>query len=243
MENQSNSQNTLNAILEIIRGIAEKSDSDNYIYRGEPDIYDRVSSSLWRECERKMQTENFDIQAIEGLILDSAKNYTPEQEEIEIWAELQHYGGHTNLIDFTTDSHIALFFACDRFFDKPGRIIFLGEEAQDENQVEKKTQNPRNRIIAQKSVFIRPPTGVVEPDDVIIIPVHLKQPILGYLDKHHGISTETIYNDLHGFIRNQDIHQSACIEFYVGSMQQQTGDPENEHTSEVWTLWSGNWTL
>lgn len=138
MENQSNSQNTLNAILEIIRGIAEKSDSDNYIYRGEPDIYDRGSSSLWRECERKMQTENFDIQAIEGLILDSAKNYTPEQEEIEIWAELQHYGGHTNLIDFTTDSHIALFFACDRFFDKPGRIIFLGEEAQDENQVEKK---------------------------------------------------------------------------------------------------------
>ena len=40
--------------------------------------------------------------------------------------------------------------------------------------------------------------------------------ILGYLDKHHGISTETIYNDLHGFIRNQDMHQIASIAFYVG---------------------------
>ena len=219
--------------MEIIGKIAEKSDSDNYIYRGEPDRYDRVSSSLWRECKKKMRTEDFDIQAIEGLILDSAKNYTPEQEEIEIWAELQHYGGHTNLIDFTTDSHIALFFACDRFFDKPGRVLFLGEEAQNKNRVEKKPQNPRNRIIAQKSVFIRPPTGVVEPDDVIAIPAHLKQPILGYLDKHHGISTETIYNDLHGFIRNQAIHQIACIEFYVGSIQQPTGDPENADTSKT----------
>ena len=233
MESQSNPQDNLNAVLEIIGKIAEKSDSSNYIYRGEPRRHRKVSSSLWRECKRKMRTEVFDIQAIEESILELARNYTPEQEEIEIWAELQHYGGHTNLIDFTTDSHIALFFACDRFFDKPGRVIFLGEEAQNENRVKEKPQNPRNRIIAQKSVFIRPTTGVVEPDDIITIPAYLKQPILNYLDKHHGISTETIYNDLHGFIRNQDIYQIACIEFYVGSIQQQTGDPENEDTSET----------
>ncbi len=232
-QNPSNPQDDLNAVLEIIREVAEKSTSDNYIYRGEPRRHRKVSSSLWRECKRKMRTEDFDIQAIEGLILDSAKNYTPEQEEIEIWAELQHYGGHTNLIDFTTDNHTALFFACDRFFDKPGRVIFLGEGAQNENRVEKKPQNPRNRIIVQKSVFIRPPTGYVEPDDIITIPAHLKQPILSYLEKHHRISNETIYNDLHGFIRNQDMHQIACIEFYDGSIQQQTGDPENEDTSET----------
>lgn len=233
MENQSNPQEDLNAVLKIIREIAEKSESDDYIYRGEPRRHRKVSSSLWRECKRKMRTEDFDIQSIEEPILELAKNYTPEQEDIEIWAELQHYGGHTNLIDFTTDSHIALFFACDRLFDKPGRVIFVKEETQDENRVKTKPQNPRNRIIAQKSVFIRPPTGVVEPDDVITIPARLKQPILSYLDKHHGISTETIYNDLHGFIRNQDIHQIACIEFYVGSMQQPTGDPENADTSET----------
>ena len=233
MKNQPNPQNDLSAVLEILREIAEKSEGGNNIYRGEPEDYDRVTSSLWRECKRKMRTEVFDIQAIEESILELAKDYTPEQEEIEIWAELQHYGGHTNLIDFTTDNHIALFFACNRFSDKPGRVIFLGEDAQEKNRVEKKPQNPRNRIIAQKSVFIRPPTGVVKPDDVITIPAHLKKPILNHLDKHHGISTETIYNDLHGFIRNQDIHQIASIEFYVGSIQQHTGDAEDEHASKT----------
>ena len=53
------------------------------------------------------------------------------------------------------------------------------------------------------------------------------------MQKHHGISTDTIYNDLHGFIRNQDIHQIAGIEFYIGSIQQQAGDSENENTSET----------
>ena len=123
---KTGSKDDLNAVLEIIGKIAKKSDSGNYIYRGEPENYDRVSSSLWRECEKKMRTEDFDIQAIEGLILESAKNYTSEQEEIEIWAELQHYGGHTNLIDFTTDSHIALFFAYDRFLRQTRKSYFFG---------------------------------------------------------------------------------------------------------------------
>ena len=37
MKNQSNPQNDLNAVLGIIGKIAKKSDSGNYIYRGEPD--------------------------------------------------------------------------------------------------------------------------------------------------------------------------------------------------------------
>ena len=65
MESQSNPKDDLNAVLEIIGKIAEKSESGNYLYRVEPEDYDRVSSSLWRECKKKMQTEDFDIQAIE----------------------------------------------------------------------------------------------------------------------------------------------------------------------------------
>ena len=226
--NQSEPQNDLSAVLEIIRQIAEQSADGNYLYRGEPQRHRKVSSSLWRVCRRKMRTEDFDIQDIEEQILEEARKFTSEKEAIEIWAELQHYGGHTNLIDFTTDSHIALFFACDRFLNKPGRVILLGEVAQNENRVENNLENPRHRIIAQKSVFIHPPTGLVEPDDVITIPAHLKPAILRYLEKHNGISTETIYNDLHGFIRNQDIYQTTCMEFSVSITQQLRGESENE---------------
>lgn len=50
----------------------------------------------------------------------------------------------------------------------------------------------------------------------MLVPNHLKQPILEYLHRHHGISTETIYNDLYGFIQHQDVHQPAYFELYTG---------------------------
>ena len=95
-------------------------------------------------------------------------------------------------------------------------------------------RNPRHRVITQKSVFVRPPQGFIEPqeDDVVVIPVNLKQPMLNYLRKYHDISTETIYNDLHGFIRNQSIHQEAYIELYIGLSHDFKGDSENDNRTK-----------
>ena len=127
------------------------------------------------------------------------------------------------LIDFTIDNHIALFFACDGFLDKPGRIIlFQRTEKTNEDYKIREPQNPRNRVIAQKSIFVRPPKGFLESGqyDVIDIPKSLKEPMLDHLQKQHGISTKTVYNDLHGFIRNQSIHQRTYIEVYKNEIAQ-----------------------
>ena len=64
-------------------------------------------------------------------------------------------------------------------------------------------RNPRHRVIAQKSVFIRPPKGFIEPDenDIVTIPANFKEPLLQHLQHYHGISTEVIGNDLHGLIK------------------------------------------
>ncbi len=218
-----NTQETeLNRILEIIRRIAETTTDGDFIYRGEPQHYEKVSSSLWRECRKEIGTEEFDIEAIQGQMLQVAKDYTHETDNFEILTELQHYGGHTNLIDFTIDSHIALFFACDGSHDKLGRIILLkrSEGIDSEYRIDK-PRNPQNRIIAQKSIFVQPPKGYIEPEQFveINIPELLKKPMLDYLQKHHGISTQNIYNDLHGFIRNQHIHQEIYMEAYKGGTQ------------------------
>ena len=69
-------QNDLNKIRETIREIEEKSADDNYIYRGEAEHREGVSSPLYHED---------DVQA-------------------------------ANVIEFTTDYLIALFFACRCFF-------------------------------------------------------------------------------------------------------------------------------
>ena len=218
-----NTQETeLNRILEIIGRIAETTTDGDFIYRGEPQHYEKVSSSLWRECQKEIGTEEFDIEAIQARMLELAKGYTHEEDNFEILTELQHYGGHTNLIDFTTDNHIALFFACAGSLGKPGRIILLGrsEEINKKYQI-KEPRNPQNRTIAQKSVFVRPPNGYLAPKqyNVIDIPGLLKEPILDHLQKQHGISTRSVYNDLHGFIRDQSSHQKTAIEIYQAEME------------------------
>ena len=191
----------------------------DYLYRGEPECYNKVSSGLYRE-HSDIEAENFDIEVVQKEILDAAKRYTSQTDDFEILTELQHYGYNTNLIDFTTNYNIALFFACYRNFDKNGRIILL----QKTNSHIVEPQSPVNRIIAQKSIFVRPPKGFIEPDETVLIPHSLKQPLLDYLRNCQDITAETIYNDLHGFIRYQNDHQSAHAEFFMGLTYQNEED-------------------
>ena len=260
MPNQSELQNDLNAIFEKIQEIAAKSEKDDYIYRGEPETHEeepyfgKVSSSLWRECRNRLEGTTFNVEFVQKGMLDDAKKHigdlpqalrasllvfpdvdeedTDETSDFETLTELQHYGGKTNLIDFTNDYFIALFFACDGHPDKDGRIIL--QKTEGIRDMIKYPRNPRHRVITQKSVFVRPPQGFIEPqeDDVVVIPVNLKQPMLNYLRKYHDISTETIYNDLHGFIRNQSIHQEAYIELYIGLSHDFKGDSENDNRTK-----------
>ena len=208
-------------IRNIIEEIERKSVDSDYIYRGESMDYEKVSSSLWRECRKEIGLPAFEVGFIQDEIVKVARNYDSnlEEDDFEIMSTLQHYDGHTNLIDFTTDCHIALFFACDGHYDKNGRVILLQQTERNKECFKiKVARYPEKRVIAQKSVFVQPPKGFIEPhkDDIVTISANLKQSILQYLHEHHCISTEAIYNDLHGFIKHQSKHQRAYIAFYLG---------------------------
>ena len=243
MAHQSNtSNNKQRSLQDIIREIEQKSEGGGYIYRGEPECYEgapycgKVSSSLWREY--RIEDGHFNVELVQKELLAAAKKHTgdlpedfrlditslqergaesaEETVDFEILTEIQHYGGKTNLIDFTTNYFIALFFACDGEPNKDGRVILQKVDAI--RDMIARPRNPRHRVIAQKSVFIRPPRGFIEPssDETVIVPACLKEDILEHLRTHHGISTEKIYNDLHGFIKYQDIHGEAYTAFYKG---------------------------
>ena len=251
MSNQSSASNDKQlTIQDIVHEIEQKSKGGGYIYRGERELHKdpphngKVSSNLWREYG--VEEGHFDIELVQKEMLAAAKKHTGDlpqdfrldvitspntvgestQEAIdfEILTEIQHYGGKTNLIDFTTDHFIALFFACDGHDDEDGRVIL--QKIDEIRSMTAHPRNPRHRVIAQKSVFLRPPKGFIEPreDEIVTIPSHLKQPMLEHLRDYHAIFTETIYNDLYGFIRNQDIHGDAYTAFYKGFASQNRAD-------------------
>ena len=139
--------------------------------------------------------------------------------DLQILIQLQHYGGKTNLIDFTTDARVAFFFACDGFHDEVGRVI-LRKREDTEELVESpwEPNEPMHRVVTQRSIFVRPDKGylIPDPDSIVEIPDALKVPMLKYLQKYSGISARTIYNDLHGYIRIQARESNAVGEFYEG---------------------------
>ena len=77
---------------------------------------------------------------------------------------------------------------------------------------------PRHRVLTQRSIFVRPNKGylIPDPDSIVEIPDTLKVPILKYLQNYNGISARSIYNDLHGYIRIQARESNAVSEFYEG---------------------------
>ena len=202
---------------DVIQEILEKSSQGEYIYRGEPRHFPKISSTLYRQYEKEIDTEFFDIEIAQKEMLETVRGYTAFTDHTDILTELQHYGGKTNLIDFSTDYLIALFFACDSSYDSDGRVILL-DKASRTGQIKSPKKNQNNRVISQKSVFVQSPSGYIEESDVEIVSVRkeLKQTAMDYLKKYHGITTETIYNDMMGYIRNQQKHQTAYTEFYIG---------------------------
>ena len=201
-ESSATQGDNLEEVLEKISEIARIAARGDYIYRGEPEHYDKVSSGLYRQ-HSSIQGENVDLEAVHEEMLKDAKKYTGQTDEFEILAFLQHFGGKTNLIDFTEDYLVALFFACGTPNDRDGRIILLPRQIDDGITSIKKPWSPRHRVIAQKSVFVQTKKGYLELDKCISIPKELKRPTLDHLQQHHGIKIERIYNDLHGFIKQQ----------------------------------------
>ncbi len=261
----------LDAVQGIIREIEENSLGGAYLYRGEPKRHleapycGRVSSSLYRkyaEIAQQLSLKQFQIEYIQLELLHDAKPHlgiidkstrqlsplkrfevsmtTDRDKDFSILAQLKHYGGDTNLIDFTVDYRIALFFACDGSPNEPGRVILL-KRTKEVNKMVWMPEEPRHRVQAQKSVFIRPLEGFIGPENenvcIVCVPAALKGTMLAYLRNFHGIEAQTIYNDIHGFITNRRIHQDAYRAYGEGLVwESRAGEGEGELYPDEGTL-------
>lgn len=192
---------------------------DGYIFRGESKENEQVSSGLFREYHHP-----WDVEAYQAIEIEDAKRFTSETDDIAILTEIQHYGGKTNLIDFTTNYYIALFFACDGAYSQDGRVIFLNRSGEMSPYI--CDPHPKyQRVKAQDSIFVRPPKGFIEVDQygTRVVPKHLKNRLLNYLYSEHGISRRSIYSDVHGLIKYRNDRRRAYISFLKGLQLQRKG--------------------
>lgn len=221
-------------VQDLFREIVEKSSQGEYIYRGEPECFPKISSTLYRQYENEIEAEEFEIEIAQKEMLEHVKIYTHFTDEADILTELQHYGGKTNLIDFTTDYLVAMFFACDSSYDEDGRVI-LCDRTSRYHQIQAPKKNQNSRVISQKSIFIQSPTGWIADSEVEIvsIPKKLKQSIMEHLKRFNGISIETIYNDMLGYIQNQEKHQTAYTEFFIGNTCVERGGTRRQYRTST----------
>ena len=234
-------------IRRIVQEIEAKSADGDYIFRGEPEHYEQVSSTLYRKYLKiKRQVidpvdmgirggvvDATDISIIQNNLLVKAMNHDlndlTESKKDKIKDKVQHWGGATNLIDFTCDYRTALFFACSSDYNSDGRIILQNRESV-QNLI-RIPKEPKHRLNVQKSVFILPPKGFIEIDSnlVVNIPNELKTVFMKLLLLHDPqVIEEKIYGDLHGFIKIEGCYQRANIRLH----QAHNYEKKAEHTDD-----------
>ncbi len=186
-----------------------------YVFRGEkeaecPDGNVRpVTSQLYRWAQgMKLNMEQVCLAELECQVVDEMNGMLPEpypeEEKSQLRSLMQHFGGKTNLIDFTHNYLVALYFACydsNLYYEDSGwgpaeidgRIIFLPKK--DQRIIE--PQIGEARAIKQKSVFCCTSRGILHETEyeTMKVPSYLKIRILGYLAECHDIKPKTIFPD------------------------------------------------
>lgn len=170
--------------------------------------------------------------------------------DLELLAELQHYGAATCLIDFSSSSLIALWFACQEESGQTGRVIAMATNSADRfstiryedldkpikeflNQGKLWKWEPsglNNRIVAQQSVFVFG-EGKIEKIDYeeFTVAAACKKGIIEALDKSFGIRGPKLFNDLAGFAHHnahdQPYNKFIAEDFlFFGQMFHQQGE-------------------
>ncbi|RKU38799.1 hypothetical protein C6496_04655 [Candidatus Poribacteria bacterium] len=229
-------------LSKFIEWAAQFSDGQ-YLFRGVSTESYKIEASAYRRLSEADRNNPNKLLKINKDLIGKARSLGHDQRDaqqlsdLELLAELQHFGAATCLIDFSRSALVALWFACQQGSqtESNGKVfavrhddmvrlktvnpVLIKEDIDyflepDENgryplyQWQPKLQN--NRIIAQQSVFVF--SGAqIEAEAECVIDKNSKQDLLTSLDKISGITEANIYPDFDGFARLH-AHNKSYIE-------------------------------
>ena len=212
---------------------AAQFENGQYLFRGVSNDTYEIQASASRRLEKE-DSNPAQLLKVNQDMIDEARLLGHDRQDghqlsdLELLAQLQHYGAATCLIDFTRNALVALWMACQQSTRRKtanGKVFAvrsdnlsqfrhvtpqllrdkdIGFFFKEENgrfplyQWQPKYQN--NRIIAQQSVFVFGGADVPVEKECIIL-AGGKKTLLTSLDGISGITEASIYPDFDGFAR------------------------------------------
>ena len=224
--------------IKTLRGFvawAEQFTDGTYLFRGVSRQSYKLEASAYRRLPESDKHKPHELRKVNRELLERARllghalRDGQQRSDLELLAELQHYGAATCLIDFTRNAFIALWFACQQSasgdeangkvfavrVDEPVRFKSMTHELlasedidtffaeDDEGRYPLYQWQPKhqnNRIIAQQSVFIFGGAQIDIAAECIILKSS-KRELLVSLEKLLGISEGILFPDFDGFAR------------------------------------------
>ena len=195
------------------------------LFRGHADSTWKVEASGYRRLGKNATPATFhnstkrliDKARLQGL----DKKDGMEMPDLELLAELQHYGAATCLIDFTENPLIALWFACHEHQGKDGAVVAIASDDSEKfseiagdnkgKEITKFLQPKKiwkwtppnvqnNRILAQSSIFLFGPSRIsAKLYEKKIIKNSDKKNIIASLRDKFGITEQRLFSDFAGF--------------------------------------------
>ena len=223
---------TLSAFLEW----AERFKDEQYLFRGVSNRRYGIQASAYRRLPCRDQDNPSELLKLNEELIEKARSRGHDQRngqrlsDLELLAELQHFGAATCLIDFTRSALVALWFACQQSCkgEANGKVFAIccndtehfktvetrllqnkigsffnfdeGNENHDFQLYQWEPKHQNNRIIAQHSVFVLD-GAPIEADDECIIKKDSKKAILDSLEAVSNIREASMYLDFDGFAR------------------------------------------
>ena len=231
------------------------------LYRGLANAGWEVESSAYRRIRESKHILSETVPAvtfqnyIDHLVDEAGLQGFRERQnrnlsDLELLAELQHFGAATCLIDFTTSALIALYFACWKETDKAGKVVAMAtddverfssisyvdlkrpvREFLNKGRLWKWEPSGLNtRIVAQQSILVFGEERIEKGSYTgITIDAAHKNEIIETLGKLFGISERKLFKDLAGFAQinaHDQLYDRLTAEdfFYQGIAFHQRGE-------------------
>jgi len=213
------------------------------LYRGQANHEWSIHCSAYRRLSKvfqKISAIDLKIYLLE-LLNDAHRRIIETESDIELLIKIQHFGGATNLIDFSKNPLVALFFACNGEFNNDGKIFIItanryvnenihemqldvlknakiSDLFKNNNLVKIPPPFHNNRVIKQESVLMMTKDGTIDDsyiETTLIIDKNAKKEILKKLASVYCISEENLFNDFHGWVLQNSYNNSINITPHV----------------------------